>query len=300
MLAVVIPYYKLRFFEATLQSLLDQTDKRFRVYIGDDFSPENPSAVIAKFQSNLDITYRKFDNNLGCTSLALQWQRCVTLTQNEAWVMLLCDDDVLSANCVEAFYKNLEEINKNAIDAVRFATDLIDNEGTKYNAVVQHPKFENSKDFLIRRLNGGTRNSLSENIFRKKNIIEIKFKDFPLAWHSDDLALLEFSNFGTLFTINEALVYFRLSELNITNKTDNVYLKSTASFKFFYYLLNQKGQLFTLVQNKNIRKKLEKRFLEDKKNVNYWFLMLRLYAKKMWFKAFIQLLIKLPKSIKKK
>jgi hypothetical protein len=40
MLAIVIPYYKIRFFEATLQSVAIQTDKRFKVYIGNDASDE--------------------------------------------------------------------------------------------------------------------------------------------------------------------------------------------------------------------------------------------------------------------
>ena len=43
MLAIIIPYFKLLFFEETLQSLAIQTDKRFKVYIGDDASPEDPS-----------------------------------------------------------------------------------------------------------------------------------------------------------------------------------------------------------------------------------------------------------------
>lgn len=43
MLAIVIPYYKLTFFEETLQSLANQSDKRFKVYIGDDASPEDRS-----------------------------------------------------------------------------------------------------------------------------------------------------------------------------------------------------------------------------------------------------------------
>lgn len=38
MLAIIIPYYKFTFFEATLQSLANQTDQRFKVYIGDDAS----------------------------------------------------------------------------------------------------------------------------------------------------------------------------------------------------------------------------------------------------------------------
>lgn len=48
MLAIIIPYYKLAFFEENLQSLSNQTDQRFKVYIGDDASPETP----ANFQEN--------------------------------------------------------------------------------------------------------------------------------------------------------------------------------------------------------------------------------------------------------
>jgi hypothetical protein len=44
MLAIIIPYYKLCFFEENLQSLAAQTDKRFKVYIGDDASPEKRDA----------------------------------------------------------------------------------------------------------------------------------------------------------------------------------------------------------------------------------------------------------------
>ncbi len=33
MLAIVIPYYKLTFFEYTLQSLAKQTNQRFKVYV---------------------------------------------------------------------------------------------------------------------------------------------------------------------------------------------------------------------------------------------------------------------------
>lgn len=43
MLAKIVPYYKLCFFEETLQSLSNKTDKGFKVYIGDDASPEDPA-----------------------------------------------------------------------------------------------------------------------------------------------------------------------------------------------------------------------------------------------------------------
>ena len=41
MLSIIIPYYKLTFFEATLQSLACQSAKRFKVHIGDDASPKS-------------------------------------------------------------------------------------------------------------------------------------------------------------------------------------------------------------------------------------------------------------------
>lgn len=42
MLAIVIPYYKINYFEETLKSLSNQTDKKFKVYIGNDASENDP------------------------------------------------------------------------------------------------------------------------------------------------------------------------------------------------------------------------------------------------------------------
>ena len=102
MLAIIIPYYKLTFFEETLNSLFNQTDKRFIVYIGDDASPENPLVLLEKFKGEFEYQYFKFDTNEGGISLVNQWHRCIDLA-NEDWIMILGDDDILSLNLVEAF-----------------------------------------------------------------------------------------------------------------------------------------------------------------------------------------------------
>ena len=49
MLAIVIPYYKHFFFDATLASLSIQTNMHFKVYIGDDASPESPNDLLEKY-----------------------------------------------------------------------------------------------------------------------------------------------------------------------------------------------------------------------------------------------------------
>ena len=65
MLAIVIPYYKKLFFKQTLDSLVNQTNKNFRVYIGNDNSPEDPSSIIEEYKSKLNLIYKSFNNNLG-------------------------------------------------------------------------------------------------------------------------------------------------------------------------------------------------------------------------------------------
>jgi hypothetical protein len=54
MLAIVIPYYKRTFFEETLQSLANQTDKRFQVFIGDFY---DWIVVFYAFKLNQNLSY---------------------------------------------------------------------------------------------------------------------------------------------------------------------------------------------------------------------------------------------------
>ena len=73
MLAIVIPYFKVTFFEATLQSLAEQTDDRFTVYVGDDNSPENPSAVLGKYEHKIKFQYSRFQENYGNVAVNFNW-----------------------------------------------------------------------------------------------------------------------------------------------------------------------------------------------------------------------------------
>jgi glycosyltransferase involved in cell wall biosynthesis len=156
MLAIVIPYYKFLFFEKTLQSLSDQTDKRFKVYIGNDASNSNPDELIQKYSKDFPIFYEKFENNLGGLSLVNQWNRCLQLINDEEWLMILGDDDVLGDNVVSTFYQELEEI-KLVSNVVRFSTVKINETGKITSKLYQNEKIESSIDFLL----NGTRSSLS-------------------------------------------------------------------------------------------------------------------------------------------
>ena len=272
MIAIVIPFYKLTFFEATLESLANKTDKRFVVYLGNDASPEEPCELLKKFKGKFDFNYKKFANNIGGISLVKQWERCIAMSRDEEWIMILGDDDVLGTNVVERFYENLAEI-KLVSNVVRFASYKIDEEGNKTSSIYSHPKLEYSIDFLFRE----TRSSLSEYVFNKKKVLEIGFKDFPLAWFSDVLAVIEFSDFKNVFSINEAEVFIRITDLSISGKDDNYKLKTKATFEFYFYLLSKKSIYFTKTQKVKLLKKIENCYLHNKKEISLFVKISKIY-----------------------
>ena len=248
MLAIIIPFYKLTFFEATLQSLAHQSDKRFKVYIGDDASPEDCTTLLQKFEGQFDFIYHRFETNLGGTSLTQQWERCIALSDDEEWLMILGDDDVLGENCVSSFYENEFEISKIKSNVVRFSSSVMNSEGAVFLGPFFHPKAESASDSYYRKTLGQTRSSLSEYIFKREVFNKYKFINYPLAWHSDDKAWLDFSENKPIYTINEAFVYVRFSAINISGKQDNIPLKLTATFQFYTDLLRDKKNVFTSKQ----------------------------------------------------
>ena len=296
-LAIVIPYYKIDFFKETLDSLANQTHKNFKVYIGNDASPNNPSELLSKYKNDFDFEYFVFQENLGGKSLVNQWHRCIDLAKEEEWLMLLCDDDTITANYVEAFHNNKNEISSANVAVVRYASQVIDQNNNSLSNVINHPKIENAVDFLFRKLKGGTRSTLSEYIFKRKIVHEIRFKNLPLAWYSDLLGVLEFSHFGNIYTLNEALLKFRLSGINITSKTDDHVLKNIATFQFYFYLLTDKKNHFNKEQSAILIDKLEKTILDNKKNLNFWIKTLNLYIRNGKLLQFLSLIFKAIKRI---
>lgn len=248
MLAIVIPYYKINFFEATLQSLANQTNKQFKVYIGNDASMDDPTVLLEKYKSQFDFVYHKFEENLGSVSLVKQWNRCIALTEDEKWLMILGDDDVLGENVVAEFYKKSRLLETEKINVVRFASIIIDGSGKKTSKIYTHPVQEKATIAYYKHYIEVVRSSLSEYIFRRTSYKQYGFTDFPLAWHTDDKAWLDFTQCGILYTINNAVVQVRLSSENISGRTNNESFKRLARKLFLQDLICYKLKYFTKEQ----------------------------------------------------
>lgn len=231
MLAIIIPYFKINFFEDTLQSLASQTDQRFFVYIGDDASPNSPEKLLLKCQGKFNFIYKKFEKNCGKNSLVQQWERCISMLENEQWFMILGDDDVLSPNLVEEFYKNIEKADKNS-NVIRIASQLIDEQNKPLSKIYYQKILENAISSYYDNCTGKNRSSLSEYIFRKETYLRKKFRDYKLAWNSDVRAVLDVSDGKDIYSINEALVMVRTSEFSISGKKNNETEKYKANVHF--------------------------------------------------------------------
>ena len=245
MLAIIIPFYKLTFFEATLQSLAHQSDKRFKVYIGDDASPEDCTALLQKFEGQIDFIYHRFETNIGSNSLTQQWERCIALSDDEEWLMILGDDDVLGENVIAEFYKAKQQLDEENINVFKVASVIINETGKDISPIYLHPVKEKAAVAYFKHFIGESRSSLSEYIFRRSCYNQYKFTNFPLAWHADDKAWLDFSQGGFLYGCNDAIVQVRLSSENISGRNDNISLKRKARMLFLEDIIRYKWDYFT-------------------------------------------------------
>lgn len=257
-LAIVIPYYRITFFEQALRSLANQTDKRFKVYIGDDASKDDPRETIARYASVLDLHYIRFDENWGGRSLVAQWNRCLAQVDQPDWVIVLGDDDVLSPNVVETFHASSEKIKGATV--LRFATQLIDAHDTAITEIYRHPERESSVDFIFRK----SRSSLSEYVFSYAALQTIGFRELPLAWYSDILAVLEISRFGPVLSLNDASVLVRISGESISGSGRDSSAKNQAAAWFYDYLLTRARHHFNREQRRLLLSRLSKTYRNDK------------------------------------
>jgi hypothetical protein len=277
MLAIIIPYYKINFFEATLDSLAAQTDQRFKVYIGDDAGPESPAVLLEKYIGKFNFEYHRFEENLGGTSLTQQWERCIGLSNNEEWIMILGDDDFLEGTVVASWYKHYHIFNEKS-NVIRFATKSVNMQlNNKISNSFIHPLWEKATDSYYRRFKGITRSTLSEYVFSKETFLKFGFYDFPLAWHSDDAAWLSFSNHKRIYTINDCNLFIRHSSFCISGNKDNQNLKDIASEIFYAECIMKKIYLFTKSQQIDLALEYEISIKKNRKlRNNEW-------LKIMWF-----------------
>ena len=213
-LAIVIPAYKDTFLRRTLQSLAEQTCKDFTVYIGDDSSPHDLAPIVEEFEGRFPMCYHRFGENLGGRDVVAQWTRCVAMTRGEEWIWLFSDDDFLSPDCVEAFYREIR--GGAAYDIYRFNIQVVGRDDKPLRRIV-YPEVISSYELYRRKLLGGLECYVVEFVFSRAVYERAGgFVPFDLAWGSDLATWVNFGMERGIRTLPGGTVSWRSSGENIS------------------------------------------------------------------------------------
>ena len=234
-LAIVLAAFKPTYLRQAVESVLSQTNRDFNLYIFDDASPHDLRKELQGYPAALEC-YHRFDENAGAASIVQQWRRCIDHTQEEPWIWIFSDDDLMDKNCVAAFYKAMEVCPNHP--AYRFNTKKIDSEG-KTIRENRFPELFDAADFLNLKLSYDQESYIVETIFSRRAYRETGgIPDLPFAWAADDLFNAKIADMGKIRTIPGAMVSWRYSDENISGKNSayGAAEKIKASQKFVHWI----------------------------------------------------------------
>lgn len=234
-LAIVIPAYKSEFLEETLCSLASQTCQDFSLYIGDDASPANLESIVAPFKTKMNIHYVRFAENLGRSNLVAHWERCIRLCNDEEWVCLFSDDDVMEKGCVEAFHNSTID---DRVDILHFDIDLINENSALIRTCTPFPQHLSSAQFFDLLFRRQIDARMPEFIFRRSFLDTKGFVPFNLAWRSDTATVMTAALSGGIQTIigPACLVHWRASQSNISGQDKLKKAKNLVNIDFFNWV----------------------------------------------------------------
>ena len=239
-LAIIIPAYKQTYLNAALDSIAAQTNKDFTLYIGDDCSPYDLYSIVKPYESLLDIVYRRFETNLGGKDLVAQWERCIDMTQGEDWLWLFSDDDMMDSECVNQFYQAKKK--QTEAKMIHFDVNKIDKEGCLVTSLPKFGEYISCKEYVDGKLRGQLLSFVVEFIVKREIFFGMgRFENFDLAWGSDFVSWIKFSDkAGGIQTCPSARVNWRSSGINITTRHDRktIYRKLCSTIAYTTWILD--------------------------------------------------------------
>ena len=236
-IAVIIPAYKTKFLSRTLKSLAEQSCHDFNVYIGDDASPEPVYDIVRTFEDSLDITYKKFGDNLGKTDLVAHWERCINMS-SEPWIFFFSDDDVMPDNAIGRVKAAIKAYPDDKV--FRFRLGIID-ENDK--VMRSNPEFTSDRSFantvLSDYFSGKISSAACERVFHR-GLLADGMVHFPLAWCSDVATWYKISEqAGSIVNISGAPVLWRNAEGNNISSSKGLDRQKASALTMFIAWLKE-------------------------------------------------------------
>lgn len=231
----LLPAYKGKYFQESLISIKNQTYKDFKVLVSDDCSPDNLNEIFQRtVGDDTRFSFRRNKENMGSKSLVTHWNLLVDMCDSE-YLIMASDDDVYDEQFLEKI--DILVISYPTVDLFRSKVKRITANGEPFLEDPPMNEFDTHTDFLYQSYNCPRLQCIANYLFRTSTLKKKgKFKDFPLAWFSDDATTMICAENGVCNTA-EILFSFRDSGINISNDaiTDRKgALKKVTATMFFY------------------------------------------------------------------
>lgn len=237
-LAIIIPAYKATYLHATLESIARQTNKNFKLYIGDDASPFALSGIVDKYRDRIDIAYTRFTDNLGGWDLVKHWERCIDLVVDEDWLWFFSDDDIMEELCVDRFF-DAREAATTATDVYHYNLKIIDSSGSLVHTCPSFPRRLSSRDFFHLLYTGRIDARMPEFIFSKHAFLSLgRFQNFDIAFRSDNATIIKLAFAHGIQSLSGPAVLWRHSDESVSASPDLqlVPRKAKATIQFFNWI----------------------------------------------------------------
>lgn len=229
----LLPAYKTRFLKEAIESILHQTYRDYLLIISDDCSPEPVYRVIEPFLADHRVFYRRNTENLGAERLTDHWNLLLSLTSSEL-VVFPGDDDVYDTRFLEMI-DPLTQCHPE-MNCFRCRTQRIDSTGTCLQTETPFPQIQSQKSFLTGFYKPEVIHCLGNNVFRRSALLDAGgFPSFPVAWFSDDAAVILLSEKG-IATTEDILFSFRSSEISISGNDNHNFEKIHANLLFYQWI----------------------------------------------------------------
>jgi glycosyltransferase involved in cell wall biosynthesis len=205
---IITTYNRAHFLPATITSILNQTYKNFELLIIDDGSTDNTSSIVNKFLFDKRVKYFHINNSGGPSR-----PRNVGVNLCNYYLIAFCDDDdiwVKNKLRIQVDYLikyNLDFVSSNMIlfkDEVSHVIGRTKNKNVKSLGAFIYRNEINTSTVILKK---------SELIIFNENIEFLNCGEDYLLW------LQLFSKKYKFGFINEPLVYYRISDSNISKKS---------------------------------------------------------------------------------
>ena len=238
-IAIIIPAYKDTFLENTILSIEKQTSKNFKLYVCDDASPFDIEGIVKRYSHSIDISYIRFSENLGGIDLIAHWNRCIEVVEDEEFIWLFSDDDVMEDNCVEAIDELIATNVLDEFNVLHFNLRFIDKNNNEICECNPFPPIISIAEFYYLLYRGRITARMPEFVFRARTLLDSGgFVNFDLAWRSDNATVMKVGYPNGVFTIQgkNRSVAWRINEHQISSNERLSKRKNDASIDFFNWV----------------------------------------------------------------